>query len=293
MTTRIAFLAALLLATSWSVCQQFPDHCPNGGKLPFNAPQLAHSVDQTCGLKGKPSSPANSQLQNSVKNNFCSSGATPELNTPAMLIALQKKTPVPSGTGKEPPTRDALRTLGEGKLVRMKASIIEAHHADVGTGESVNCGGKTEEENDIHIALGLQLPTQECASVTAEISPHYRPQSWNEIGHFEIWNPATKKYVVNAAIASRLQAQPLRFTGQLFFDASHELCACGTTCSPSRSSVWEIHPVYKIDVCKSGTQCREDNDGDWLSFDDWWHSLTPVQPTKPPHKHDLHEHDKP
>jgi len=63
-----------------------------------------------------------------------------------------------------------------------------------GAGESVNCNGAKEEDNDIHIAFGAQPSTKECNSITAEISPHYRPASWNEIGHFEKWNPTTKNY---------------------------------------------------------------------------------------------------
>lgn len=284
--------AILLLATASGRAQtSFPDHCPNNAPLPFAAIEVKHPVDNTCGLKGKPSSPAPTQLQNSVKNNFCVTPAhnTPETFTPQMLIDLQRNNHIPSGHGLEPADRAQVRALGEGKVIRLKAYLIEAHHADVGSGESVNCNGKTEEDNDIHIALGAQPATQECASITAEISPHYRPATWNEIGHFEKWNPATRKYDPNPAIASRLQAHPYRFTGQLFFDSSHTPCPCGTNCNPIRASVWEIHPVYNIEVCKTGAACNENTDADWLAFDTWWKGLTPPQPPKPPHSHQPHE----
>ena len=104
------------------------------------------------------------------------------------------------------------------------------------------------DENDIHIAFGSHADSQECEGVSAEIIPHYRPASWNEIGHFETYSSKTKKYTPNPAMASRLQAHVYRITGQLFFDASHRACPCGTTCSPKRSSEWEIHPVYGIEV---------------------------------------------
>jgi len=231
-------------------------------------------------------------LQNSVKNNFCALAAAPERFTPQMLIDLETNHHIASGFGKEPADRHALADLGEGKVIRIKAYLIEAHHADLGNGESVNCNGGTEEDNDIHIAFGEAPATGECASITGEISPHYRPASWNEIGHFETFNPSTKKYTVNPGMAARLQAHPYRITGQLFFDASHQPCPCGTHCAPVRSSVWEIHPIYRIEVCKAGTTCNEDADTDWLEFDDWWKTLAPLQPVAPPHTHASHEPGK-
>jgi len=109
--------------------------------------------------------------------------------------------------------------------------------------------------------------------VTAEISPHYRPATWNEIGHFEtIENGQTK---VNAPLAARLQAQPYRITGQLFFDVLHAPCPCGTHCHPARSTDWEIHPVYGVEVCKARTTRDVADDAHWNSFDTWWKSDAP------------------
>jgi len=287
MLTRL-FLAAVLLVSGAALAQtSFPDHCPGGSPLPFAAIEgKTHPIDKTCGIEGKTASPANSHIQNKVKNNFCASapGGQPETVTPQKLVALQASTKIPSGHGKEPSDRKPLETLGEGKLVRMKAFLIEAHHADLGGGESVNCNGGKEEDNDIHIALGSKADSQECDSVSAEITPHYRPASWNEIGHFETFNSSTKKYTPNPALASRLQAHPYRITGQLFFDASHEPCPCSKACNPIRASVWEIHPVYSIEVCK-GTSCDESNDSDWVAFDAWWKSLVPIKKVKGPHTH--------
>ncbi len=233
MLTRL-FLGVVLLVSGAAFAQtSFPDHCDGGSPLPFSAIEVKHPIDSSCGIEGKPTSPANSHIQNKVKNNFCA---------------------------------------------------IEAHHADLGGGESVNCNGGKEQDNDIHIALGSQADSQECESVSAEISPHYRPASWNEIGHFEIFNSTTKKYTPNPAMASRLQAHPYRITGQLFFDASHAPCPCSKACTPIRAAVWEIHPVYNIEVCK-GTTCDENTDSDWLAFDVWWKSLVPIKKVKGPHTH--------
>jgi hypothetical protein len=82
--------------------------------------------------------PRSDATPNTAKNNLCATGTTQPF-TPQQLIALQAKTKIPTGQGKEPATRAAAQALGEGQLVRIAAFIIEAHYADLGTGESVNC----------------------------------------------------------------------------------------------------------------------------------------------------------
>lgn len=290
MNFRIFLTCAISLAlTAVSVAQAgFSDKCAGGTPLAFAAIEKKHPIDGVCGIQGTSGASATSHTQNLVKNNFCATG-TPEPFTTQMLIDLQNNNHIASGTGKEPADRSQLHALGEGKLVRMKAFLIEAHHADLGSGESVNCNGAVEEQNDIHIAFGPASSTKECASVSAEISPHFRPASWDQIGHFETWNPTSKTYSGNAGMASRLQAHAYRVTGQLFFDSSHAPCPCNVKCTPVRASVWEIHPVYSIEVCKAGAACDENNDADWIAFDTWWNSLAPLQPVKGPHSHTPHE----
>jgi hypothetical protein len=168
--------------------------------------------------------------------------APPKRSRHSNSSSCRRKPRYRSGKGRSQRLGRQLRHLGEGKLVRVAAFIIEAHYADLGSGESVNCNLATEEGNDIHIALGLTATMPECSSVTAEISPHSRPTSWSNIGHFQAFDSTSKKNVVNASLKTRLQAQPFRFTGQLFFDAPHEPCPCGINCDPKRSSDWEIHP---------------------------------------------------
>ena len=284
-------LVTLLVPITAFAQAAFPDHCSDGSALPFSTIEVKHPIDGTCGIAGKKTSPAPSQVQNKVKNDFCqfTAGGTPNTFLPTDLAALQAKTTIASGHGKEPADRAPLDKLGEGKLVRMKAFLIEAHHADLGGGESVNCNGGTELMNDIHMAMSAKPDAEECNSVSAEISPHYRPASWNEIGHFETFNSTTKKYTPNPAMAARLQSHPYRITGQLFFDASHEVCPCGTSCSPTRASLWEIHPIYNIEVCKAGASCDESKDVDWIAFDDWWKSMPPIRKSRGPHSHTPHE----
>ncbi|MGC2194133.1 MAG: hypothetical protein WA628_05620 [Terriglobales bacterium] len=291
---RYALGAVLLFGSCTPSMAQsdFPDHCGDGSPLPFASIEVKHAIDNNCGPGGKKTASANSKLQNAVKDNFCAGAdsKTPEAFTPQMLVDLQGQTTIPSGFKKEPSDRQPLVDLGEGKLVRMKAFLVEAHHADLGAGETVNCNGGTEAQNDIHMAMGPTADAQECDSVSAEISPHYRPLSWNEIGHYERYNKSTRKYTPDPAMAARLQTHAYRITGQLFFDASHKVCPCGIACTPVRASLWEIHPVYAIDVCRSGTTCDENKDSDWLAFDTWWNSLAPLKKLKAPHSHGEQPH---
>jgi len=104
--------------------------------------------------------------------------------------------------------------VGEGSLVQFVGFIIEAHYSNVDSGESVNCNLPGEPTNDIHIAVGQALDAPECTSITAEIIPHFRPHVWTLLA------------TLNGTDGPRLRQQakldrPLRFTGQLMFDASH------------------------------------------------------------------------
>lgn len=52
-----------------------------------------------------------------------------------------------------------------------------------------------------------------------------------------------------------------------FFDASHKPCPD----SPARFSLWEVHPIYAIDVCKKATleECPADGASVWTPLDRW------------------------
>lgn len=93
--------------------------------------------------------------------------------------------------------------------------------------------------------------TEECGGAVAEMSPHRRPDSW------------THANVEKAARAGL----PVRVTGQLYFDSSHVPCSGGqgVRSNPRRVSLWEIHPIYKFEVCTAGY----DGAGTWLTLDKW------------------------
>jgi hypothetical protein len=227
---------------------------------PSPPPSSSPAIDSQCGLSGAGAGAEG--LQDSVKNNFCATG-TPKPVTIADLTSLQaqvEKNPAINfgrqnkGARKRGPTtnRAPLRKLGEGKLVTLRAFVLIARQEG---GESVNCGKNVPNQpafHDIHISLvGSAAETAECAGVVAEMSPHHRPDSW------------THANVAKVALAKL----PVRVTGQLYFDSSHSPCVGGKSSpgDPSRVSLWEIHPIYKFEVCTAGC----DGEGTWLPLDEW------------------------
>lgn len=172
-------------------------------------------------------------------------------------------------------------TVGEGTLVSLEAQVLSSHYSNSkynlyrnggqlapGDGESVNCkhlpglDSSLITSNDVHIVLVAPGVKDECMSVTAEISPHFRPKSWqrfHNMGVNELGLDINKKEPEAKGINFK-QFEMVRITGPLFYDASHDPCSPGHHSSPARRSLWEIHPAYKLDVKVNGQ---------WMSFDDW------------------------
>ena len=252
-----------------------------GCTLPFDAIKLSHPIDKQCPLGGDegPDGNAPHRLQNEAKNDFCATGDPVPVNLNvfvALQTAVNKMKNLPWGEGEKlPPDRSLLHnlkitdagrslTLGEGTKVVFVGYVMDAKHDDVEKGEDVNCKTRGNEFNDIHISLsatpvpaGKLSNAVRCKAITAEISPHFRPAAWDKF---------------DAAVNTKVfKTRPVRLTGTLLFDAAHRPCAKGTPIpgNPVRISIWEIHPIYAIDVCKNTTltRCKATDDTAWTPFD--------------------------
>src|SRR5215813_3504837 len=230
--------------------------------FPTPSPSSNLGIDFQCSVAGSGGAEAQ---QNAAKNNFCASG-DPEVITFEDLKNLQARVNADRSINfgnkntlerKKGPTieRAPLKALGEGKLVTLRAFVLIARQEGA---ESVNCGNTVPENDDlfhdIHISLvaSAETPlTNECSSVVAEMSPHHRPDAWTQ---------ANLQKVAKAKALARV-------TGQLFFDSSHVVCAGNTAVpgNPKRMSLWEIHPIYKFEVCTA--DC--DGAGVWVPLDEW------------------------
>lgn len=219
----------------------------------------ATPADSTCGLEGSGGQEAN---QNKAKNNFCASG-DPTPKTFDDLKKLQNQVANSKNiswgnknlpTHKKGPTvnREPLEKMGEGQLVTVNGFVLIARQEG---GESVNCGKAAPNEppyHDIHISLVPSADeTNECSGIVVEMSPHHRPAEWT---------------AENLMKVAKSQA-PVRVTGDLFFDSSHVPCVRGegVPSNPKRFSLWEVHPIYKFEVCTGNC----DGDGQWADLSDW------------------------
>src|ERR1043166_344216 len=261
---------------------------------PFtNQPQ---QIDFLCGNTGCFKNAANDQ-QNAQKNNFCASTAsiTPvTLKTfSALNDASNNASSIPKG--EPPPSRAALaniitlpsgKKLGEGKVLTFTGYVLDARHSNVdkdnpltaGNGESVQCNLLGCAYNDIHITLAEDPnETKMCNTIVAEIIPHYRPPAWDLFD-----SPDYNNF---------FKTHPVKITGQLFFDGSHVPCTAEGKAgnNPARDNakdferlaLWEIHPIYAIDVCKFADRTKCDAANAWIPFSELktWLGLSTVTPT--------------
>jgi hypothetical protein len=142
--------------------------------------------------------------------------------------------------------------LGEGDRVRLVAFLSKGKpHAN--TGESVNCNLKGEDNNDIHISVTERKSGSEFEGIVVEMIPQDRPDNW------------TSQNV------QKLRGKVLLIEGALFYDNLH--FANGDennplSGQPKRFSLWEIHPITSLKVCKKATvsQCVPDRASDWKDF---------------------------
>jgi hypothetical protein len=263
--------ASLVCLTMLSVLAysqgSFPAACasptikPN---FPLPPPAKALGIDGNCVLAGEGGAEA---AQNQAKNNFCATGVPKQVkiaDLQQLFVTVKNTKPaIDFGDEAEPGVRKAgptqnrkpLQALGEGTEAVFQGFVLIARQEGA---ESVNCGkAETDrpEFHDIHISLVESATTQladECSSIVAEMSPHHRPDSWTQLN-------------VEAVATAHL---PVRVTGQLFFDSSHVPCSNGqkVRSNPKRSSLWEIHPIYKFEVC-TAKDCTAP--AAWLTLDKW------------------------
>lgn len=223
---------------------------PEACALPYDGTENP-DIDTRCPSDGGSSSAAK-QTQSRAKNNLCAATGQPLRITYQDMVAKQKKANTLNLTNLV--DRSPLTALGEGTYVEYIAFIQDAHYSDVSSGEAVNCNIPGNSTNDIHIVLVQDPNDDPCDSTTAEMIPHFRPVAWTDTN------------------VDSVKDHPVRVRGPLFYDDAHKPCSGTSRPSPNRISVWEIHPVYSLDVCRQNdlTQCENStNSDDWVSLEDW------------------------
>jgi hypothetical protein len=167
--------------------------------------------------------------------------------------------------------RDELITLGEGRNITVVAYLIAVRKER--SGESCNCGLRTEPETDNHMVLvskstvdripldGTPKATiaavqkkRESYSTTAEFTPRVRTAGHSNFTY------ETLQPLINATPQKALW---VRVTGQLMFDSEHFLRR-----HLDRVNNWKIHPVMKLEYRTTDVDCQLDGDTKWRLIDD-------------------------
>ncbi len=242
-------------------------------------------IDYLCRNSGCHKSAANDK-QNAMKNNFCAPTNRIIPVTFQTFVDLRDAANREASItiGEPPPSRAKLANiiklgdgtmLGEGKTVVFVGYVLDARHSNVdkddplnrGNGESVQCNLLGCAYNDIHIDLTADVDDRTpCHSIVAEIVPHYRPPAWDLFD--------------SPDYSAFFKTHPVKITGQLFYDDSHVACTKDGKAgfNPARNNakdferlaLWEIHPIYAIDVCKNTdrSQCDAADASAWFPFTD-------------------------
>jgi hypothetical protein len=111
---------------------------------------------------------------------------------------------------------------------------------DHGSGESTNCHFTNAEEVDWHVPLVEHPGYQEATSIVVETTPRVRKTHPK-------WTPSNLAPWVNSSA-------PVRISGWTMMDPEHR-----AHLGKYRSTLWEVHPITKIEVFK---------DGRWVDVDD-------------------------
>jgi hypothetical protein len=281
----------------WSFADGDQAFTPKISELPFAKIAMLHDIDRFCPNTGKKDNNPYHYAQNAAKNNFTAKGVPiPILFSDFDRLQQASQQKIDAGEikleGKYPADRKTLQSLikidekpvGEGTIVRLEAYVFNAEYVNTKFnldseghgrhGEAVDCDNPELDWNDMHLALceKADANTDECWTVTAEISPHYRPAMWSRFhdGQNALVEAIVPGLLKGKSVQNReAGTEPLRvrLTGPLFYDASHRPCLFNgkevtERHGPWRRSIWEVHPVYRIEVLDA-------NRKDWVDLDQW------------------------
>jgi hypothetical protein len=128
----------------------------------------------------------------------------------------------------------------EGIAVSVVGYLTALKVEEGGSGESTNCHFTNPEEVDWHMPLAERHGDTEATAIVVETTPRVRQV------HVK-WTPHSLAAWVNSP-------SPVRISGWTLLDPEHR-----AHLGKYRSTLWEIHPITKIEVFK---------DGRWVDADD-------------------------
>lgn len=136
--------------------------------------------------------------------------------------------------------------VGEGDLVAITGFIVGRSSAN--PGESANCYLAGANNNDFEFSIAPAAKSTPYEGIIGEMIPQGRSKDWT-LGKLHKLSTDGRQVLV---------------AGQLMFDTRHlPNPKKGTNHESPRFSTWEIHPVTKFLVCKSGTGCDPAHEEQW------------------------------
>jgi hypothetical protein len=138
----------------------------------------------------------------------------------------------PKNRSKWTPAQLAEIAKFEGVAVRV-VGFLAAVKPQTGSKEGTNCRFSTASETDWHVALTKSAGQGEDDAVVIETTPRIRKKhpKWTK-ARLAPWTDTN---------------QPVRISGWVFFDTEHR-----NHLGKFRSTLWEVHPILKIEVLKNG-----------------------------------------
>ena len=136
--------------------------------------------------------------------------------------------------------------VGEGDLVAIVGFIVG--RASANAGESANCYLAGASNNDFEFSIAPAPKATPYDGIVGEMIPQGRPKEWT-LGKLHKLSGDGRQVLV---------------AGQLMFDTRHlPNPKKGTNHESPRFSTWEIHPVTKFLVCRSGSGCDPAHEDQW------------------------------
>jgi hypothetical protein len=188
----------------------------------------------TCGPDGDPSGDKETCH---LKNRVDVPSSYHEVTFDAILKL--PKLPKGSPTSRESPNWPTVKgqiTPFEGVAVSVVGFLVNNHPNDgvkVQGSEKTNCGFTQPTEVDWHVPLAPAAGLLEKTSIVVEVTPRVRKDHPN-------WTTARLDPLVHTST-------PVRISGWLMFDPDHP-----AHLGVFRATLWEIHPITKIEVRQGG-----------------------------------------
>lgn len=136
-------------------------------------------------------------------------------------------------------TSQALESIkdSEARAARVEGRLIAIRTQGP---EACNCGSSADVDSHLWIATKPSRAAKGTASMVVEISPR-------ELGDHQGWRHDT-------LVALARKGARVRISGWVTWDQEH-----GSEVGKSRGTLWEVHPIHKIEVFQNG---------DWVDLDE-------------------------